>query len=370
MSNVIALASLISQLSALFPERSGVIRALVAAIVAREHACLIGPPGTAKSLLVRTLASSCGLSSWETLMTRFTPPEEVLGPVRLSGLQQDRFTRAHAGYLPSAEIAFLDEVFKANSAILNALLSALNERIVHDDGKPVPIPLVSCIGASNELPEGPELGALYDRFLVRATVDYVSDRDSWKAMLTMGAPKVIGSVDIRAEQAAADAVALTDDTIEALANLRDACRKAGLSVSDRRWRQTLSLVRAWAHLDGRKVSDPEDLECLDFVLWSKPDERAQVSKLVASVVSPSGAKATEELDMAREIEKKIPPKGSDPTVYLGAIGTAIRDLKEIAMRTNSLPDKKGKRVVTAIAEIKAVQDRVAKLALEAAGVSL
>src|SRR5690348_13171810 len=120
-----------------FPERHGVIDGALCAILAREHVLLLGPPGTAKSALVRALAQAFGGQYLERLLTKFSMPEELFGPVSLKGLEQDRFVRITTGKVPEAEFIFLDEIFKSNSAILNALLTLVNERVFHNDGAPV-----------------------------------------------------------------------------------------------------------------------------------------------------------------------------------------------------------------------------------------
>ena len=151
-----------ANLMAQFPERKDVIDGSLAAVLAGEHVLLIGPPGTAKSALVRCLAQVFGGSYLERLLTKFSTPEELFGPISLKALEQDRFVRVTAGKLPEAEFAFIDEIFKSNSAVLNSLLSIVNERLFHNDS-PIHCPLVSLFGASNELPDGKELEALFDK---------------------------------------------------------------------------------------------------------------------------------------------------------------------------------------------------------------
>src|SRR3954467_12913529 len=137
-----------------FPERRQVIDGAVCSVLASEHVLLLGPPGTAKSALARAIAQAFSGVYCERLLTKCSTPEELFGAISLKALEQDRFARVVTGKLPEAEFAFVDEVFKANSAILNSLLTLVNERMFHNDGQPVACPLVSMFGASNELPEG------------------------------------------------------------------------------------------------------------------------------------------------------------------------------------------------------------------------
>lgn len=193
----------ISQLEEELVGRGLECRLILLALLAGEHSLLIGPPGTAKSFLVKRLhklidipqnSNSHNLDASETanlrregyfevLLTRFSKPEEVLGPLSIYQLQNDIYERITKGYLPSAYIAFLDEIFKANSAILNALLTIINEREFDNGSSRYPVPLLSVIGASNELPPAKgELDALFDRFLVRLWVDNL-DHDNFVDLL-------------------------------------------------------------------------------------------------------------------------------------------------------------------------------------------
>ena len=135
---------------------------------------LLGPPGTAKSELGRRLSRICQGTYFERLLTRFSVPEELFGPLSMTALEQDKYVRQTKGYLPEASVAFIDEIFKANSAILNSLLTILNERLFDNGATRTAVPLICLVGASNELPESEELDALYDRFLLRYPVSQVS----------------------------------------------------------------------------------------------------------------------------------------------------------------------------------------------------
>src|SRR3954468_10462406 len=161
-----------AELAAALIERDDEIDLALTALVAKEHLLLVGPPGCAKSLLLDGLMNwLAGGTKFSVLLTKFTTPEEVVGPVSLAALKEDRYLRVTAGRLPEADYAFVDECFKGSSAILNCLLKVLNERVYDaGDGVARRVPLKLCVGASNEWPSpdtGQELAALFDRFTLR-----------------------------------------------------------------------------------------------------------------------------------------------------------------------------------------------------------
>jgi len=370
------IAELADLVSAQFAERRSIVDAVARVFVAGEHVFILGEPGTGKSLLIRTFAQALGLKYWETLLTRFSPPEEVFGPLSLKALEQDRYVRACDGYLPGCQVGFVDEIWKANSGILNALLTALNERVFHNDGKASKIPLVSCVSASNELPESEsELAALYDRFLVRLVTSYIADRDAFKAMAFGAGPQVPNfKVDLLAEQRAARAVIIPDDVQDAVATLRLRVAGAGFKVSDRRWRQCVSLIKAAAHLAGRTEASVDDLECLEDVLWSKPDDRIAVAKLIQEVASPETAKAVSILDAAREAKTKLPPepeKGAPEkqnTEFLTACARTNKDLKEMVDKLRAMPQTT--KVAKVLTEVLSIRKVVSAMAARANGLDV
>jgi MoxR-like ATPase len=181
--------------------------------------------------------------------------------VSLKALENDRYTRITNDKLPEAEIAVIDETFKANSAILNSLLTLMNERLFHnDDGQPTSCPLVTLFGASNELPEGRELEALFDRFLLRYEVSCLLRPSNLRAVLTYPAGPASMTMDqLRAAQAEALTVTITDETLDALIAIREACKAEGIVPSDRRWKKCLKAARASAYLAGETKTSPEEI---------------------------------------------------------------------------------------------------------------
>jgi MoxR-like ATPase len=161
-----------------FVDKQPLIDLMTVAAVAQEPLLLVGPPGTAKSDLVVKFKDALGIEGtdyFEYLLTRFTEPSEVLGPIDINELRQGRYLRRERGKLPTARLVFLDEIFKASSAILNALLTVINERKFYQDGVPVPVRLKVLFAATNEVPEHSELGALKDRFVLKAACRSVQD---------------------------------------------------------------------------------------------------------------------------------------------------------------------------------------------------
>ncbi|MBE0522423.1 MAG: AAA family ATPase, partial [Candidatus Methanoperedenaceae archaeon] len=262
------------------------------------------PPGTAKSALVKDLCQRIGGDYFQWLLTRFTTPEELFGPVSLKALEQDQYKRVTTNKLPEANIAFLDEIWKASSSILNTLLTIINEREFHNNGSAQKVPLISLFGASNELPESEELNALYDRFLIKHVTKYLADDASFRAMIQPVNQKQITTTTIQEleqMQAGVRAVDVPEDVLSALTNLRSLLKKENIIASDRRYKQSLELVKASAYLNGRTTASIDDLVILQHVLWSQPSEQKVVQKTVINMVNPTISKAQEIMDIASEI---------------------------------------------------------------------
>ena len=258
-------------------ERDGPVRLLLLAALAGEHVLLIGPPGTAKSELARRLhAAFVDAPYFERLLTRFSVPEELFGPLSLTALEQDRYERLTAGFLPTAQVAFLDEVFKANSAILNALLTLLNEREFDNGAGRVRVPLVSVVGATNEVPEDESLQAFHDRFLLRVPVQPVGDAH-FAALLALPAQAEPGrprlrAADLQPLRERARAVVLPDAVTTLLVQARAWCAQQAVTVSDRRWRKLVGLLQVQAASRGAVQVGRWDLWLLPYALGARPEQ--------------------------------------------------------------------------------------------------
>jgi MoxR-like ATPase len=270
------LAALAASLEAGLVERRPVVRLTLLAALAGEHTLLVGPPGTAKSELARRLhLAFAGGRYFERLLTRYTVPEELFGPLSIRALEEDRYERQTAGFLPTATVAFIDEVFKANSAILNALLTLLNEREFDNGPRRERCPLVTAIGATNAIPDDEVGEAFLDRFLVRIPVAPVS-AEGFVALLSRpptssvalaeddGRVSPVSDAERATLERAARAVRTGDEVLALLAEARARLAGDGAYVSDRRWVKILRLLGIAAAAEGRGEVVPWDLWVLPY----------------------------------------------------------------------------------------------------------
>lgn len=303
------LPDIIKELNEFFVEREEEVTLLIVSLLSKQNALLVGPPGTAKSMLCAGVASHFRTKHFDWLLTKFSPPEELFGPLNIKMLEEGHYERNIADKLPSAETAFLDELFKSNSAILNSLLKIINERIYHNNGTPISVPLIAMWGASNELPADEDnLSALYDRLLLRKKVDYLSSSDAIQKMLHGSkkySPKTtISKIELDAMIAEAEKVkteSIESDALEILFKLKT----AGVIVSDRRFKDAMSVIRAVAYISGRSEAIQDDLAILQHIFWSKPDEIKIVQQHVLSVANPFANRALELDGVINDMAKAI-----------------------------------------------------------------
>ncbi|MFC7985798.1 AAA family ATPase [Streptomyces sp. NPDC057336] len=304
------------ELSDRFYERADVVRTLVVTLLAGQHSLVLGPPGTAKSELARELTGRIdGASYWEILLSKFTAPTRMFGPIDVAALARGEYRQVYDGRATTAHIAFIDEIFKCSTAALNETLGFLNERIYHPEngGEPIRCPLIGAITASNELPTGEDSAAIYDRLLVRLEVGYLTDPSNFAALVrsavggTEEPPRTtieLASLQYAVAEAV-PAVEVPDAVVDALCTLRAALRRKELVASDRRWRQAVRLLQASAYLDGRPAVTDTDLSVLTHVLWDSPAQRPLVEREVLHLVNPDAKEALDLADTVEELEAQL-----------------------------------------------------------------
>ncbi len=329
-----------------FVGREEEARVIALGIVTGEHVVLIGEPGTCKSALARRAADLINARFFKYLLTKFTEPDELFGPLDINALKQGRYVRITRNKLPEAEIAFIDEIFNANSAILNMFLTIMNERILYDGYSEIKVPLWSMIAASNNVPDESELQALYDRFLYRHFVMPVSE-DKWRKLLDAiwdierglyQNPEPILSIDdIRRLNQLVFRVNL-EPIKEKLLRLYAIFEDQGIHITDRRKGKALKAIAGSALLDGRLVAKEEDLYVLKHVAPRDQDEMSQVYAIL--------------LDEIRATEKHLKE--------LAEIEANAREAKEYILNVTDFDP----RLVDYLRSFEAVRERIRKIADE------
>lgn len=346
-----------AELAAALIERDEEVDMLLTAMVAREHALLVGPPGVAKSLLVDSLVRWADAKSFSVLMTKTLNPEDVFGPLNIDAfVREQRWERVTSGWLPEAEIAFLDEIWKSSSAVLNTLLKLLNEGLFQNNGAWTKTPLRLAVAASNEWPSpdtGQELSALLDRFLFRKTVRPVATRAGEDRLYDFenvrGLPQFSDRITpAEIDRAAEDAAGLgfEDDAKEAFREIVAKLAAEGIRPGDRRKYKAVGAARAAAYLAGNDVVTVRDLEVLQFVLWDDPREQpAKAAQIVCQVANPDGARVNALLEEAEQVARGYDARD------LKSYSEADAKLQEISRQLRKVKDNaKAKRGLAFVAE--------------------
>ena len=286
------------------------------AALAGESIILLGPPGVAKSMVARQLKTAFrDAQSFEYLMSRFSTPDEIFGPVSIQKLKtSDTYERAVEGYLPTADVVFLDEIWKAGPAIQNTLLTVINEKIFRNGNREMHLPLKLLVAASNELPaKGEGLEALWDRFVIRIESRPIKLEKNFRAMLLESHADFADNADfsdlkITAEEYAEwaekickigvkgevlDAISAIRKSLRAV-NVDEAAERRNIYVSDRRWKNTIRLLRTSAFMQDREEVDICDLLPIYHCLWQEPEGRDAIRNIVIrALFSPFADKLVE-----------------------------------------------------------------------------
>jgi MoxR-like ATPase len=314
-------------------EREGEIDMVLTALLCGEHALLVGPPGTAKSMLSDTMASWVNTERFSILFNRYTSPEEVFGPVSLSGLKADEYRRVIDNTLVTCGVAFLDEIFKASSAILNTTLKVLNERTFRNGKADVACPLELAIAASNEWPtESKELAALFDRFLFRKEVQPVQQESNIQRLmydidLTPKLTTTLTMDELSKAREEARKLTISEAAKDAMRDIRKEVETQGVRVGDRRRRKSVPAIQAFAWLNGDSEVTTDSLEILKDIWWVEPTEQPKVvSDIVGKIAKPSRLIAAQLLGDAQEIERNC----------------KVDDLEQCAVACKKLADIRGK----------------------------
>jgi MoxR-like ATPase len=296
----------------LFHERNEVIDLVLMALLSKRHVVMLGTPGIAKTAVAEQLAKRItGMSYFYRLMTKATAPDELFGPVSVSALKADTYRRNVTGKLPEAHLAVADEVFKSNSVCLNSMLRVINERRYENDGTVIDCPLITLIGASNEMPQGEELAALWDRLHLRVVVEDIKSDANFIALIE-GEGNGTGRFDLqpaatitldelKAAQAEVEAVKFSADLAHEVGKLRRELAAEGITASPRRWKEAVRIVKAKAWLDGRDEARAEDLEVFAHLLWHDLSSRSKVATEVLKRTNPLRQQALEFSDMAASV---------------------------------------------------------------------
>lgn len=258
-----------ASLNARFLEREDVVDGLLASLITRQNAFLFGAPGTGKSELVQAVSKGFnGSKFFSYLLSPTTDPSELFGPVAISKLLEDEYTRDVDGYLPSANIAFLDELFRGSSSVLNSLLTILNERTFNNGKEVIKTPIQSIVAATNSFPSEESLQAFCDRFLFRPTVDFlrrpVSKRSLDRWALGIGEPRPVSDSklsygDLLTLQEEVSSIEINDEFLDDFHQVMATLAGRGIQVSDRRRVQILKFMKGWAIVQGDTELVPEHL---------------------------------------------------------------------------------------------------------------
>jgi len=360
------------ELNDLFQERRTAIRGIILATLSRTNILFLGSAGTAKSALTNQWnARISGGRYFSWLLTKFSSPEEILGPPSLTGLKEGKYLRVTKNKLPESTTAFLDEIFKANSSILNSLLTVLNERVFYNDGQPFPLDdLVTIAGASNEIPDSDDgLDAFFDRFLLKYYLKPIQEAAHFRKMLlstSMEAPPkfTVTIEEILEAQKSVTEVKIPEVVINMVIKLRDKLRQDGVSVTDRTFKVALRVLKAETWLNGRTEATTEDMEVFKHICWYKPDQEKTVHSIILQLISPEKNKIMTLYEECQETAKSV-FKAKEAGKKQNALVEANKKIKDARVQIGKLKnDMEAKKQDTK--EVEKMDSELEKLTIQMA----
>lgn len=334
-------------------DRDEEIELCLTALIAQEHVLIVGPPGTAKSTLMEGLMSWLQASKFDILMTMFTTPEDLAGPVSVKGLKNDEFYRRTANMMPEAVGVFADEIWKSSPAILNTLLDVLQSRSFKNGTKGrVSIPLKFFLAASNEYPQSGGLSAIFDRLLFRKTIQSVSSNRGLKELLRRAVdnqeckPKFASSItpeELDLATQVARTLPWSNDGKRAMWAIVEELKKQQVFPSNRRLVKSVQAARASAFLSGEVEVKKEHLQVLSHVLWDQPGEQEELcEKIVTSIANRHGQKVNNFRLQVESILEKGEEQLKDKSKSRATICSEVKaELEEVQKELEVLaPDPK------------------------------
>lgn len=353
---------LVDALDSEFVNRDDEIEVIVHALLAKANVVMLGVPGTGKTALMERLAARFeGAKTFSTLIMRDSDTSAVFGPYSLKGLKEDKRVRADGNWLQYADIGFLDEVFKGNASVLNALLKVMNEHQFESDGHMVDIPLVSLLGASNEMPALEDgLAALWDRWHFRLMVKPLTEPADLIKMASTSwdrVPETVMSIgDLRAIHEQVADVNVSAEVVEALSDvIVDVRKNHGIEVSNRKYQEAIRFSRASAWMEGSDEVTVSDIGFVRHMFWDNPEQINEVSRVVFNVADPMIGDALDIRDAVVDLNERVAELLADETVEPAARTAecieVLTKLKRSAKKLAEIEGNVGPRSKKAIAGV-------------------
>jgi len=358
-----------------FAEREHMVSLIWAAFLAQFHVWLVGPPGSAKSMLIRYLAAQITDSRYaENLMSKFTKYEQVFGPLKLSKLKQDVYEHDTDGYLPTAHVYFADEGGRANVAITEAMLTVMNERFFQNGKTRAKVPTFTILSGSNTVLTDAEQAAFVDRFLAMVFCEWVRSDSALHDLMGRGAPKVCPHTVTLGELAKAQdevkRIHVPDPFKDAVISVKRGLSEKGITHSTRRWLAIVSGLKAFAWMDGDASLQVHHLDHAINMLWQRPEHRTVVEGVVGNQCNPLIAEAVKLKDRATIVLRDMPASMDEAGAFskAGRINSTLTDvLADLKKIIDSNPPARTTAVRTIHRDVKSKHDEMLRMLRENSG---